>query len=82
MPATLRFAGCLPVVASLLPPGTRLMALRPFGPQNCQAAGGQGPGGRGRQARGPAAWTQWSVGRRGTAAASSARSPDAKGGNG
>ena len=37
MPAALRFAGCLPVVASLLPPGTRLMALRPFGPQNCLA---------------------------------------------
>ena len=37
MPAALRFAGCLPVVALLLPPGTRLMALRPFGPQNCLA---------------------------------------------
>ena len=33
----LRFAGCLPVVASLLPPGTRLTALRPSGPQNCHA---------------------------------------------
>ena len=27
MPSSLRFAGCLPVVASLLPHGTRLMAL-------------------------------------------------------
>ena len=36
MPAPLRSAGCLPVVASLLPPGTRLTALRPSGPQNCR----------------------------------------------
>ena len=33
MPSPLRFAGCLPVVASLLPHGTRLKAPRPSGPR-------------------------------------------------